>query len=172
MRRADLPGHFGILPQQPYNGVSIAPRQRLYAHIEESLKKLEVIVEQLEKGDLALEDSLKLFEEGVGMSAACKKELDEAEDKVQMLIKQRDVSLKAEPFLNDKPLQAPVRAELFSFTDCLSPTARGLRLLVQNRSCAESLHKCRVLSVISSVCLLRVILLAADPSLISDSQSL
>ena len=46
---------------------------------EESLKKLETIVDQLEKGDLALEDSLKLFEEGVGLSAACKQELDAAE---------------------------------------------------------------------------------------------
>jgi exodeoxyribonuclease VII small subunit len=65
---------------------------------EESLKKLETIVDQLEKGDLTLEDSVKLFEEGVGLSAACKKELDEAEGKVQILIKQRDGSLKAEPF--------------------------------------------------------------------------
>jgi exodeoxyribonuclease VII small subunit len=65
---------------------------------EESLRKLEAIVEKLEKGDLALEESLKLFEEGVGLSAACKKELDEAEGKVQMLVKQRDGSLKAEAF--------------------------------------------------------------------------
>ncbi len=64
---------------------------------EESIKKLESIVEQLEKGDLSLEDSLKLFEEGVALSATCKKELDTAEGKVQMLIKQRDGSLKAEP---------------------------------------------------------------------------
>lgn len=64
---------------------------------EDSLKKLEGIVEKLEKGDLALEDSLKLFEEGVGLSAVCKKELEEAEGKVQMLVKQRDGSLKAEP---------------------------------------------------------------------------
>lgn len=69
---------------------------------EESLKKLETIVDQLEKGDLPLEESLKLFEEGVGLSAACKKELDEAEGKVQMLIRQRDGSLKAEPFPNEK----------------------------------------------------------------------
>jgi exodeoxyribonuclease VII small subunit len=68
------------------------------ALFEESLKKLETIVEQLEKGDLSLEDSLKLFEEGVALSATCKKELDAAEGKVQMLIKQRDGSLKAEPF--------------------------------------------------------------------------
>ncbi len=74
------------------------------ASFEESLKRLEGIVEQLEKGDLALEETLKLFEEGVGLSAACKKELDEAEGRVQTLVKQRDVSLKAEPFLNDKSL--------------------------------------------------------------------
>ena len=53
-------------------------------------------------GRAALEDSLKLFEEGVGLSAACKKELDAAEGKVQMLVKQRDGSLKAEPFLDEK----------------------------------------------------------------------
>jgi exodeoxyribonuclease VII small subunit len=69
---------------------------------EESLKKLEVIVEQLEKGDLALEDSLKLFEQGVGLSAACKQELEAAEGKIQILIKQRDGSMKAEPFPTQK----------------------------------------------------------------------
>jgi exodeoxyribonuclease VII small subunit len=65
---------------------------------EESLKKLETIVDQLEKGDLSLEDSIKLFEEGVGLSAACKKELDEAEGKVKILMKQRDGSFKTAPF--------------------------------------------------------------------------
>ena len=65
---------------------------------EDSLKKLEAIVEKLEKGDLSLEDSIKLFEEGVKLSSACKKELDAAEGKVQMLVKRRDGSLKAEPF--------------------------------------------------------------------------
>jgi exodeoxyribonuclease VII small subunit len=68
------------------------------ANFEESLKKLETIVTQLEEGDLPLEDSLKLFEEGVGLSAACKQELDAAEGKVQMLVKQRDGSHKLEPF--------------------------------------------------------------------------
>ena len=70
---------------------------------EESLKKLESIVDQLEKGDLALEESLQLFEEGVKLSAACKAELDTAEGKVQMLVKQRDSSLQPEPFLTEKP---------------------------------------------------------------------
>jgi exodeoxyribonuclease VII small subunit len=69
---------------------------------EESLRKLETIVDQLEKGDLPLEDSLKLFEEGVGLSSVCKQELEAAEGKVQMLVKQRDGSMKAEPFLTEK----------------------------------------------------------------------
>jgi exodeoxyribonuclease VII small subunit len=68
---------------------------------EESLKKLESTVEQLEKGDLGLEESLKLFEEGVGLSSACKQELDAAEGKVQILVKQRDGSVKTEPFLTE-----------------------------------------------------------------------
>jgi exodeoxyribonuclease VII small subunit len=68
------------------------------ASFEDSLKKLENIVEQLEQGDLPLEESIKLFEQGVGLSAACKQELDTAEGKVQMLVKQRDGSQKLEPF--------------------------------------------------------------------------
>jgi exodeoxyribonuclease VII small subunit len=71
------------------------------ANFEDSLKKLESIVSQLEQGDLALEDSLKLFEEGVSLSAVCKQELDAAEGKVQMLVKQRDGSQKLEPFLTE-----------------------------------------------------------------------
>ena len=72
------------------------------ATFEESLRKLESIVDQLEKGDLPLESSLKLFEEGVALSAVCKQELDAAEGKVEMLVKQRDGSLKAEPFPSEK----------------------------------------------------------------------
>ena len=69
------------------------------ANFEDSLKKLETIVAQLEQGDQSLEDSLKLFEEGVGLSAACKRELEAAEGRVQMLVKQRDGSQKLEPFM-------------------------------------------------------------------------
>jgi exodeoxyribonuclease VII small subunit len=68
------------------------------ATFEESLKQLETIVAQLERGDLPLEDSLKIFEEGMRLSAECKKELDAAEGKVQILLKQRDGSMKSEPF--------------------------------------------------------------------------
>ena len=68
------------------------------AKFEDSLKQLESIVGQLEKGDLSLEDSIRLFEEGMNHSAVCKQELDAAEGKVQVLLKQRDGSMKAEPF--------------------------------------------------------------------------
>lgn len=68
------------------------------ATFEESLKKLDEIVDQLENGNLPLEDSIKLFEEGVRLSGLCKQELESAEGKVQMLIKQRDGSMKTESF--------------------------------------------------------------------------
>jgi exodeoxyribonuclease VII small subunit len=70
------------------------------ANFEDSLKKLETIVAQLEEGDLPLEESLKLFEQGVSLSAECKRELDAAEGKVQMLVKQRDGGQRLEPFLD------------------------------------------------------------------------
>jgi exodeoxyribonuclease VII small subunit len=63
---------------------------------------LESIVTQLERGDLPLEDSVRLFEEGVRLSGACKKELDEAEGKVQILLKARDGSVQAQPFPEEK----------------------------------------------------------------------
>ena len=53
---------------------------------EEQLKQLEGIVERLERGDLPLEESLSLFEQGIGLSAACKGELDAAEGRVQVLL--------------------------------------------------------------------------------------
>ena len=68
------------------------------ARFEESLTKLEEIVAQLERGDLALEDSVRLFEEGTRLSAECRKQLEEAEGKVEVLAKQRDGSMKREPF--------------------------------------------------------------------------
>jgi len=68
------------------------------ATFEEALKKLDGIVNQLENGNLPLEDSIRLFEEGVQLSAICKHELDAAEGKIQMLVKQRDGSMKTEPF--------------------------------------------------------------------------
>ena len=68
------------------------------ASFEESLKKLEEIVAKLEGGDLNLGDSVRLFEEGTRLSAECRKQLEDAEGKVELLVKQRDGSMKREPF--------------------------------------------------------------------------
>ncbi len=68
------------------------------ATFEENVKQLEIIVAQLERGDLPLEDSIKLFEDGMRLSGACKQQLEAAEGKVQMLMRQRDGSLQPEPF--------------------------------------------------------------------------
>jgi exodeoxyribonuclease VII small subunit len=68
------------------------------AKFEEQLKGLEGIVGKLEKGDLPLEESIKLFEEGVKLSEACKQELEAAEGRVEVLLKQKNGAMKAEPF--------------------------------------------------------------------------
>ena len=54
---------------------------------EESLSKLEEIVKKLESGDLTLEESLKAFEEGIKLSGFCGHKLDEAERRVEILLK-------------------------------------------------------------------------------------
>jgi exodeoxyribonuclease VII small subunit len=64
---------------------------------EESLQRLEAIVKEMERGDLPLEQSLKLFEEGMALSGSCKKELDEAEGKIEILLNKQG-KLQAEPF--------------------------------------------------------------------------
>jgi len=57
---------------------------------EQSLARLDEIVKHLERGDLPLADSLKLFEEGTALIASCGKMLDEAEQKVVKLKKGPD----------------------------------------------------------------------------------
>lgn len=64
---------------------------------EDCLQRLEKIVQELEAGDVPLEKSLALFEEGMQLSASCRKELEEAEGKVEILLKQNG-KLQAEPF--------------------------------------------------------------------------
>ncbi|HEX4020161.1 MAG TPA: exodeoxyribonuclease VII small subunit [Acidobacteriaceae bacterium] len=66
------------------------------ASFEESLKQLEAIIGKLEKGDLPLEESVRLFEEGIRLSNTCKTDIETAEGKVQILLKQKDGSMKIE----------------------------------------------------------------------------
>jgi exodeoxyribonuclease VII small subunit len=65
---------------------------------EDCLTRLEQIVGQLESGTLLLEDSLKAFEEGVALARHCAKYLDEAERRVELLLKEGGGLLKSEPF--------------------------------------------------------------------------
>ena len=67
------------------------------AKFEECLQRLEKIVEELERGEIQLDKSLTLFEEGIQLSSACRKELEQAEGKVEVLLK-KNGKLQAEPF--------------------------------------------------------------------------
>ncbi len=71
-------------------------------NFEASLEELERIVKELEKGDLPLEQSLALFESGMQLSAECKKQLEEAESRVEILMK-RGSEVVPVPFNPDKP---------------------------------------------------------------------
>jgi len=62
---------------------------------EDALKRLEEIVQQMESGDLTLEASLKLFEEGVRLTRVCSQRLDEAEKKIELLTKDEQGRVKA-----------------------------------------------------------------------------
>ncbi len=67
------------------------------AKFEDCLVRLDKIVQELEKGEVSLEKSLTLFEEGMKLSGACRKELEEAEGKVEILLKQNG-KLQIKPF--------------------------------------------------------------------------
>jgi exodeoxyribonuclease VII small subunit len=69
---------------------------------ESCLEELEKVVSELEAGDLTLERSLELFERGMGLSESCRKQLEEAETRVEILIR-KEGKLTAEPFRPDTP---------------------------------------------------------------------
>lgn len=61
-------------------------RKKSTTLFEDSLEELEHLVEQMEQGDLSLEESLKSFERGVKLTSTCQKALQNAEQKVQILL--------------------------------------------------------------------------------------
>ncbi len=65
---------------------------------EDAMKRLESIVENLEKGELSLEESLKVFEEGMALVHFCSNKLDEAEKKVSLLVKEGEGRYVEQPF--------------------------------------------------------------------------
>ena len=60
------------------------PSQKL--NFEEAMERLEKIVEDLESGNLSLEDSVKSFEQGIELSRLCKKKLESAENRVKIIV--------------------------------------------------------------------------------------
>ena len=59
-------------------------------NFEETIKKLEVIANELEKGDLTLDESVAKFEEGMKLSKACNEVLENAEKRISILLKKED----------------------------------------------------------------------------------
>jgi exodeoxyribonuclease VII small subunit len=69
---------------------------------EEALQKLEAIVAKMEEGDLPLEEALKAFEEGVRLAKFCTSKLDEAERKVEKLIRDQSGKVQTAPFSEEE----------------------------------------------------------------------
>ena len=80
---------------QPASKTVEAPRK---GDFEKSLARLEEVVKRLESADLSLDEAMKLFEEGVKLSRDCQKQLEEAEGRVEILLKKADGKIAAEPF--------------------------------------------------------------------------
>jgi exodeoxyribonuclease VII small subunit len=76
------------------------PRKKSTTLFEDSLAELEQLVEQLEQGDISLEESLKSFERGVKLTRTCQKARQEAEQKVQILLDKNEQQT-LEPFTDE-----------------------------------------------------------------------
>ena len=68
---------------------------------EQSMKQLEQIVQDLESGDLSLENAIKKFEEGIRLSKYCSKKLEETEKKISILLKDTNGEITEAPFQED-----------------------------------------------------------------------
>ena len=81
---------------------------------EQALQQLEQIVQKLEKGELPLEESLGLYEEGIRLSRLCHGKLEEAEGKIAMLLKDArgEVAVDAQGVPRTKPIALPEDEEL------------------------------------------------------------
>ncbi|HIF54027.1 MAG: exodeoxyribonuclease VII small subunit [Methylococcales bacterium] len=73
------------------------PRKKSATLFEDSLEELAQLVEQMEQGELSLEESLKSFEKGIKLTSTCQKALQEAEQKVQILV-EKNGQQTLEPF--------------------------------------------------------------------------
>jgi exodeoxyribonuclease VII small subunit len=69
---------------------------------EAAMKQLEQIVQELESGNLSLEDSIKKFEGGIKLSKFCSSKLDETEKKITLLLKDQDGNVIEKPFVPER----------------------------------------------------------------------
>jgi len=75
--------------------------QTRYKDFESAMKRLEEIVKILERGELPLASLLEMYEEGVKLQNFCQEKLDEAERKVEILVRKSEGALEREPFPGD-----------------------------------------------------------------------
>ena len=78
----------------------MAKKQQQFPSFEKSLEELESLVENMEQGDLTLEESLRHFERGVQLTRSCQQALQEAEQKIEILLKNNDQEASV-PFDNE-----------------------------------------------------------------------
>ncbi|MGD0296655.1 MAG: exodeoxyribonuclease VII small subunit [Bryobacteraceae bacterium] len=77
------------------------PEEKPAASFESGLAELEQIVKEMESGDLPLERALELYEKGMRLSESCRKQLEAAETRIEMLVRKGD-KVVPEPFRPDK----------------------------------------------------------------------
>jgi exodeoxyribonuclease VII small subunit len=87
------------VPSKPASSSPAGPAPK--GDFEKSLTRLEEVVKRMEGPDLSLDEAMKLFEEGVTLSRECQKQLEEAEGRVEILLKKADGKIVAEPFNTD-----------------------------------------------------------------------
>lgn len=68
---------------------------------EQSMKNLEQIVQELESGDLPLEEAMQKFEEGIKLSRLCSEKLDETEKKITLLLQDQKGNVSEKPFISE-----------------------------------------------------------------------
>ena len=84
-----------------------SPKPAMPESFEKNLERLDSIVRQLEDVDVPLEKALQLYEEGMKLSEACQKQLQEAEGRIQVLMKRTGGKIVAEPFESEEKETEP-----------------------------------------------------------------
>ena len=82
----------------PAKSLNRSPKPAKKPAFEQSLARLEEIVRKLESANLPLDDAMKLFEEGMQLSRDCQKQLEQAEARVEILLKKAGGEMIAQPF--------------------------------------------------------------------------